>query len=194
LFCSIFLNRVFGRFVTRGVQKRDKKKSRENLLSFQKKYLLTYVTFFFFFFRGPPWSGLLCRTCARRAVPVIYKLYTTRCVYCLFRPAACTVQRPEGTTAGYYVLRTTDQRATNEQPTSKRDWANEHQRVEGLRAVQRCCSSAVRNGILASSLPHFIASSSPGPQNIQGGGSRGRESRSRAKCTPLSTKCRIRSR
>jgi cytochrome b subunit of formate dehydrogenase len=32
-----FFNRVFGRFVTRGVQKRDKKKSRENLLSSQKK-------------------------------------------------------------------------------------------------------------------------------------------------------------
>jgi hypothetical protein len=47
-FVRFFFNRVFGRFVTRGVQKRDKKKSRENLLSFQKKYLLTYVTFFFF--------------------------------------------------------------------------------------------------------------------------------------------------
>jgi hypothetical protein len=46
LFCSIFFYRVFGRSVTRGVQKRDKKKSRENLLSFQKKYLLTYVTFY----------------------------------------------------------------------------------------------------------------------------------------------------
>jgi hypothetical protein len=32
-----FFHRVFGRFVTRGVQKRDKKKSRENLLSSQKK-------------------------------------------------------------------------------------------------------------------------------------------------------------
>jgi hypothetical protein len=55
LFCSIFFYRVFafGRFVTRGVQKRDKKKSRENLLSFQKKYLLTYVTFFFSFSRPP---------------------------------------------------------------------------------------------------------------------------------------------
>jgi hypothetical protein len=48
LFGSIFFNRVFGRFVTRGVQKRDKKKSREILLSFQKKHSLTYVTFFFF--------------------------------------------------------------------------------------------------------------------------------------------------
>jgi hypothetical protein len=37
LFCSIFFYRVFGRFVTRGVQKRDKNKSRENLLSLQNK-------------------------------------------------------------------------------------------------------------------------------------------------------------
>jgi hypothetical protein len=44
-----FFNRVFGRFATRGVQKRDNKKSRENLLSFQKKHSLTRVTFFFFF-------------------------------------------------------------------------------------------------------------------------------------------------
>jgi hypothetical protein len=36
-----FFCHVFGRFVTRGVQKRDKKKSRENPLSFQKKHLLT---------------------------------------------------------------------------------------------------------------------------------------------------------
>jgi hypothetical protein len=53
LFCSIFFNRVFGRFVTRGVQKRDQKKSHENLLSFQKKYLLTYVASFFIFLRRP---------------------------------------------------------------------------------------------------------------------------------------------
>jgi hypothetical protein len=44
-----FFNRVFGRFVTGNVQKRDKKKSRENLLSLQKKYSLTYVVFFLFF-------------------------------------------------------------------------------------------------------------------------------------------------
>jgi hypothetical protein len=43
-----FVYRVFGRFVTRGVQKRDKQKSRENILSSQKKQLLTSVTFFFF--------------------------------------------------------------------------------------------------------------------------------------------------
>jgi hypothetical protein len=43
-----FFHRVFGRFVTRGVQKRDKKKSRENLLSLQKRYLLTYLRRFFF--------------------------------------------------------------------------------------------------------------------------------------------------
>jgi hypothetical protein len=49
LFCSIFFYSVLGRFVTRGVQKRDKKKSRENLLGFQNKHLLTYVSFFFFF-------------------------------------------------------------------------------------------------------------------------------------------------
>ena len=48
-----FFYRVFGRFVTRGVQKRHKKKSRENLLSFQKKYLLTYVALFYFISRRP---------------------------------------------------------------------------------------------------------------------------------------------
>jgi hypothetical protein len=58
-FVRFFFNRVFGRFVTRGVQKRDKKKSRENLLSCQKKYLLTYVTFFFFFSR-PPLCPITC--------------------------------------------------------------------------------------------------------------------------------------
>jgi hypothetical protein len=47
LFCSIFFDRVFGRFVTRGVQKRHKKKSRENLLS-----LLTSL--FFLSFHGAP--------------------------------------------------------------------------------------------------------------------------------------------
>jgi hypothetical protein len=45
-FVRFFFYRVFGRFVTRGVQKRDKKKSRENLLSFQKKYLLFFSFFF----------------------------------------------------------------------------------------------------------------------------------------------------
>jgi hypothetical protein len=39
--------------VTRGVQKRHKKKSRENPLSFQKKHSLTYVAFFFFFYGAP---------------------------------------------------------------------------------------------------------------------------------------------
>jgi hypothetical protein len=39
--------------VTRGVQKRHKKKSRENLLSFQKKHSLTYIAFFYFFSRRP---------------------------------------------------------------------------------------------------------------------------------------------
>jgi hypothetical protein len=53
LFCSIFFYRVFRRFLTRGVQKRHKKKSRGNLLSFQKKHSLTYVAFFFFFFTAP---------------------------------------------------------------------------------------------------------------------------------------------
>jgi hypothetical protein len=66
LFCSIFFYRVFGRFVTRGVQKRHKKKSRENLLSFQKKHSLTYVAFFFFFLRRPlpvtrTWESSYCR-------------------------------------------------------------------------------------------------------------------------------------
>jgi hypothetical protein len=52
-----FFNRVFGRFVTGVVQKRDLKKSRENLLSFQKKHLLTYVTFFFSFVAPlAPWA------------------------------------------------------------------------------------------------------------------------------------------
>jgi hypothetical protein len=46
----MFFYRVFGRFVTRGVQKRDKKKSRENLLSFQKtKKIVTYLRQFFVF-------------------------------------------------------------------------------------------------------------------------------------------------
>jgi hypothetical protein len=43
LFCSIFFNRVFGRFVTRGVQKRHKK-NRAKISSASKKstkYLLT---------------------------------------------------------------------------------------------------------------------------------------------------------
>jgi hypothetical protein len=53
LFCSIFFYRVFGRLVTRGVQKRHKTNLRENLLSFQKKHPLTYVVFFFFFHGAP---------------------------------------------------------------------------------------------------------------------------------------------
>jgi hypothetical protein len=59
-FVRFFFYRVFGRFVTRGVQKRHNKKSRENLLSFQKKHSLTYVAFFFFFSRRPlnwVWPG-----------------------------------------------------------------------------------------------------------------------------------------
>jgi hypothetical protein len=51
-----FFNRVFGHFVTRRVQKHDKKKTHENLLSSQKKHLLTYVTFFFF---AAPLGGAL---------------------------------------------------------------------------------------------------------------------------------------
>jgi hypothetical protein len=46
-----FFYHVFGRFVTTGVLKRDLKKLRENLLSFQKKYLLTSL---FFSFHGAP--------------------------------------------------------------------------------------------------------------------------------------------
>jgi hypothetical protein len=52
-FYRFFLRAFFGRFVTRGVQKRHTKKSRENLLSFQKKYLLTYVAIFIFFSTAP---------------------------------------------------------------------------------------------------------------------------------------------
>jgi hypothetical protein len=48
LFCSFFY-RVLGRFVTRGVQKRNKGSSKTQQSSRQKnsKYLLTYVTAFF---------------------------------------------------------------------------------------------------------------------------------------------------
>jgi hypothetical protein len=53
-FVRFFFNRVFGRFVTRGVQKRDKKKSRENLLSSFQKKELTYLRHFFFFLSRPP--------------------------------------------------------------------------------------------------------------------------------------------
>jgi hypothetical protein len=55
LFCSIFFNRVFGRFVTRGVQKRHKK-NRAKISSASKKstYLLTSL---FFVFDGPPWPA-----------------------------------------------------------------------------------------------------------------------------------------
>jgi hypothetical protein len=49
LFCSVFVYRVFGRFITRGVQKNAIKKSRFFFRSRQKKYLLTYVTFFVLF-------------------------------------------------------------------------------------------------------------------------------------------------
>jgi hypothetical protein len=42
----LFFYRVFGRFVTRGVQKRDKTKSRNFFRSRQKKQLPTCVTFF----------------------------------------------------------------------------------------------------------------------------------------------------
>jgi hypothetical protein len=53
-FVRFFFYRVFGRSMTRGVQKRHKKKSRENLLSFQKKYLLLLLTSLFFFFPRVP--------------------------------------------------------------------------------------------------------------------------------------------
>jgi hypothetical protein len=56
LFCSIFFYRVFGRFVTRGVQKRDKKKIARKSPQLPKK-VLTYLRHFFFFFRGPPCPG-----------------------------------------------------------------------------------------------------------------------------------------
>jgi hypothetical protein len=51
LFCSIFCLSRFWAFRNKGSSKTRLKKSRENLLSFQKKYLLTSL---FFFFHGPP--------------------------------------------------------------------------------------------------------------------------------------------
>jgi hypothetical protein len=56
-FVRFFFNRVFKRFVTRGVQKRDKE-NRAKISSASKKstYLLTYVAFFCFCFRGAPWQ------------------------------------------------------------------------------------------------------------------------------------------
>jgi hypothetical protein len=53
LFDSIFFNRVFGRFVTRGVQKRDKK-NRAKISSAPKKSS-SLLASLFFFFHGAPW-------------------------------------------------------------------------------------------------------------------------------------------
>jgi hypothetical protein len=89
LFGSIFFYRVFGRFVARGVQKRDKQKSRENLLSSQKNKLLTYVTFFFFaaplgFVCGRDTRSGLRRGGARRGVLVFraYRVVDKRLCVC----------------------------------------------------------------------------------------------------------------
>jgi hypothetical protein len=47
LLCSVVFNRFFGRFVTRGVQKRDKKdRTKFSAAAKKSTYLLTYVTFF----------------------------------------------------------------------------------------------------------------------------------------------------
>jgi hypothetical protein len=70
-FVRFFFNRVFGRFVTRGVQKRHKKKSAENLLSFQipKKALTHLRRFFCFVFTAPLGSGPWTPIAHRRETP-----------------------------------------------------------------------------------------------------------------------------
>jgi hypothetical protein len=75
LFCSIcFLSRFWAFRNNSGVQKRDKKKSRENLLSFQKKYPGSYLLTSLFFFLRPlgALAHLKLITCL---VPCAYVLY-----------------------------------------------------------------------------------------------------------------------
>jgi hypothetical protein len=65
LFCSIFFPRVFGRFLSRGVQKRKDKKKSQNFFRGRQKKELTYLlrthllilTSLFFFLTAPlgPW-------------------------------------------------------------------------------------------------------------------------------------------